>query len=167
MHGVNNDDRVGMSVTVSAVFMRAVVGFILVSNGTIFPAHAEGSCTPVRFVAAKESFCLEVADTYASRETGLQSRDRLPNRGGMIFIFPEHEPRIFWMKDTFIELDILFLDGAGVVQSFVARVPPGPIKLYAPARYVIELPGGESEAMGLWPGDKVLLPEILTRSVFK
>lgn len=128
------------------------------SNWAILSAHAEGSCAPVHFVAAKESFCLEVADTKASRETGLQGRGRLPKQGGMLFIFPEDESRVFWMKETLIELDIIFLDEAGVVQSFVTRVPPGPIKLYAPAKYVIELAGGEGEAMGLWPGDKVLLP---------
>lgn len=85
----------------------------------------------------------------------------------MIFIFPENEPRVFWMKETLIELDILFLDDAGEVQSLVTRVQPGPVKLYASAKYVIELPGGEGEAMGLWPGDKVQFPESVTRPVFK
>jgi len=155
-----------MGVKTSAVFVRGWVGVFLASALAIFPAHAEEPCVPVHFAAAKESFCLEVADTFASRETGLQNRTGLPSRGGMIFVFPGNEPRIFWMKDTFIELDIFFLDGAGVVQSFVTRVPPGPIKLYAPARYVIELPGGAGEALGLWPGDKVLLPKRLMRPVF-
>ncbi|MDP2785170.1 MAG: DUF192 domain-containing protein [Sulfurimicrobium sp.] len=156
-----------MAVKVSAVFMWVVVGVFLMSGLAIFPVHAKDSCVPVHFVAAKESFCLEVADTFASREAGLQNRDSIPSRGGMIFVFPENAPRVFWMKDTLLELDILFLDGAGVVRGLVTRVPPGPIKLYAPARYVIELPGGTGEALGLWPGDKVLLPKRLTRSIFK
>lgn len=138
----------------------------MASNLAALPVYAEDSCVPVHFSAAKESFCLEVADTFASRETGLQNRGSLPGRGGMIFVFPKNEPRVFWMKDTLIELDIFFLDGTGVVQSFVTRVPPGPIKLYAPARFVIELPGGAGEALGLWPGDKVLLPKRLMRPVF-
>lgn len=143
-------------------FIQMAGGVVLAANLVVFPVCAEEPCVPVRFVAAKESFCLEVADTFASRETGLQNRTSLPSRGGMIFVFPENEPRVFWMKDTLIELDIFFLDGAGVVRSFVTRVPPGPIKLYAPARYVIELPGGMGEALGLWPGDKVLLPKKIT-----
>ena len=156
-----------MSVNVRAVFLflQIVAGVILASNwGTVY---AETPCASVHFVAANVSFCLEVADTYASRETGLQSRNSLSSRGGMIFIFPENEPRVFWMKETLIELDILFLDDAGEVQSLVTRVQPGPVKLYASAKYVIELPGGEGEAMGLWPGDKVQFPESVTRPVFK
>lgn len=150
-----------------AVFLKIVAGIILASNWGILTAHAETPCASVHFVAAKESFCLEVADTYASRESGLQNRDSLAKRGGMIFIFPGNEPRVFWMKETLIELDILFLDDVGVVQSLVTRVQPGPVKLYASAKYVIELPGGEGEVMGLWPGDKVQLPERVTRPVFK
>lgn len=147
---------------VGAKFIQMVVWFVCVSGLAIFPAHAKDLCVPVRFASAKEPFCLEVADTFASRETGLQNRSSLPNRGGMIFVFPGNEPRIFWMKNTLIELDIIFLDSAGVVQSFVTRVPPGTIRLYAPARYVIELQGGTSEELGLWPGDKVLLPKKIT-----
>lgn len=135
---------------------------VFASTLVILPVCAEEPCVPVTFSATNEIFCLEVADTFASREIGLQNRNSLSRRGGMIFVFPENAPRIFWMKDTHIELDILFLDGTGVVRSLVTRVPPGPIKLYAPARYVIELPGGTSEALGLWPDDKVMLPKEIT-----
>lgn len=148
-----------MAVKVATKFMQRAGWFFWAANLVVLPVRAEEPCVPVRFAAAKESFCLEVADTFARREIGLQNRDHLPSRGGMIFVFPKNAPRVFWMKDTLIELDIIFLDSAGVVLSFVTRVPPGPIKLYARARYVIELPGGTGEALGLWPGDKVLLPK--------
>ncbi|OIP12583.1 MAG: hypothetical protein AUK53_07415 [Betaproteobacteria bacterium CG2_30_59_46] len=131
------------------------------------PVYAENSCVSVRFAAGQEPFCLEVADTFTRRETGLQNRSSIPNRGGMIFVFPENAQRVFWMKDTLVDLDIFFLDGAGVVRSFVTRVPPGSIKLYATAQYVIELPGGAGETLGLWPGDKVLLPKKITGAILK
>lgn len=158
---------VEVDVKVCAGFVRMVAGVFLVLGWVHASADTEDACVPVRFELAKEPFCLEVADTYASRETGLQNRNNLSKRGGMIFIFPENEPVLFWMKDTLIELDIIFLDSAGVIQSMVTRVPPSPIKIYGSARYVIELSGGEGEAMGIWPGDKVSLPERLTRPVFK
>lgn len=120
------------------------------------PVQAENPCLPVSFFPqSKEVFCLEVADTYASRDTGLQNRRSLPEKGGMIFVFPENVPRVFWMKNTLLELDFLFLNDDGVVLSMVTHVQPGAIKIYGSARYVIELPGGAGEALGLWPGDKV------------
>ena len=121
------------------------------------PVRAEKHCLPVSFFPqTSEVFCLEVADTYASRETGLQNRLSLPKNGGMIFVFPENAPRVFWMQNTMMELDFLFLDDDGIVQNLVTHVQPGAIKIYGPARYVIELPGGVGETLGLWPGDKVL-----------
>lgn len=120
------------------------------------PVRAEKPCLPVSFSQTSEAFCLEVADTYASRETGLQNRLSLPKRGGMIFVFPENAPRVFWMQNTMMELDFLFLDDDGIVQNLVTHVQPSAIKIYGSARYVIELPGGAGESLGLWPGDKVL-----------
>jgi len=122
------------------------------------PVYAEKPCLPVSFLPqSNEVFCLEVADTYASRETGLKNRLSLPKSGGMIFVFPENAPRVFWMKNTMMELDFLFLDDDGIVQNLVTHVQPGAIKIYGSARYVIELPGGVGEALGLWPGDKIML----------
>ncbi|MFA7160875.1 MAG: DUF192 domain-containing protein [Kiritimatiellia bacterium] len=130
----------------------AVLAFLL----SAFPVQAEQPCLSVSFTQTNDVFCLEVADTYASRETGLKNRSNLPNQGGIIFVFPENAPRVFWMKDTLLELDFLFLDDNGVVQNMVTHVQPGAIKIYGIAQYVIELPGGVGEDMGLWPGDKVL-----------
>lgn len=110
----------------------------------------------VKFGVDKETYCLEVADTDQAREVGLQERESLPKRGGMVFIFQDDAPRVFWMKKTLMTLDIIFLDDEGVVRSLASRVSPSKIKLYSSARYVIELAGGTVEKLNLWPGDKVL-----------
>ena len=104
------------------------------------------------------TYCLEVADTEQARQTGLQGRRSLSELGGMLFVFPENAPRVMWMKDTLMTLDMLFIDDEGIVLSMASRVPPSSIKLYSNARYVIELAAGTVEMLDLWPGDKVSLP---------
>lgn len=122
------------------------------------PVLAIADCVNVKLGSAEEIFCLELADTEQARKTGLQGRRSLPKFGGMLFVFPDDAPRVMWMKDTRMTLDIIFLDNDGVVRSLASRVSPSKIKLFSSARYVIELAGGTVEGLNLWPGDKVLLP---------
>lgn len=123
------------------------------------PLLVEAKCVNVELGASKEIYCLEVADTDQTRMTGLQGRRSLPRFGGMLFVFSDDAPRVFWMKNTLMKLDIIFLDDEGAVKSMASRVSPGNVKLYASARYVIELAGGMAEKLDLWPGDKVLIPQ--------
>jgi len=120
------------------------------------PISAKAGCMDVKLGVARETYCLEVADTNQTREAGLQGRKSLPKLGGMLFIFPDDAQRVFWMKKTLMTLDIVFLDNDGIVRSLASRVSPGKIKLYSSARYVIELAGGTAEKLDLWPGDRVL-----------
>lgn len=95
-------------------------------------------------------FQLEVARTAEERSRGLMERTSLPENAGMIFVFKDEELRIFWMKDTLISLDILFLDNNGVVIDVQTMRPqPGATsatltRYYsaAPARYAIEINAG-------------------------
>lgn len=119
---------------------------------------AKADCVNVKLGISGEVFCLELADTEQSQKTGLQGRRSLSKFGGMLFVFPEDAPRVMWMKNTRITLDIIFIDNKGTVVSLASRVSPGRIRLCSSARYVIELAGGTVERLDLWPGDKVLLP---------
>lgn len=141
------------SQTLEKVFY-CVIAFLMFS-----PVLAEANCVNVELGVAKKIYCLEVVDTDQARKTGLQGRRSLPRFGGMLFVFPDDAPRIIWMKNTLITLDIIFLDDEGAVRSMASRVSPSKIKLFSSARYVIELAGGSAEKLDLWPGDKVLLPQ--------
>jgi uncharacterized membrane protein (UPF0127 family) len=104
-------------------------------------------------------FSIEIADTVAGREHGLMDRTSMPDDHGMLFVFPDAEPRTFWMKDTLIPLDILFFDSAKRLVTILRNVPPckaDPCPVYpsrAPARYVLELNAGTAARIGARKGD--------------
>ena len=100
---------------------------------------------------------LEVARTEPERELGLMNRTTLQPNDGMAFFFPSTLPRQFWMKNTLIPLDILFVDEAGRVVYIVTGKPLSeePVGPKAPIATVIELDGGRAAKSGITIGDKV------------
>ncbi|MEM6645039.1 MAG: DUF192 domain-containing protein [Bacteroidota bacterium] len=95
---------------------------------------------------------IEIADTPAARERGLMGRRSLPERGGMLFVFDNDQPRSFWMKNTPLPLDLLFTEADGQVINIVERTTPyseAYIESTAPARYVVEVRGGFSQKYGI------------------
>lgn len=106
-------------------------------------------------------FTVEIANTTAEREHGLMDRASMPADHGMLFVFPNAEPRTFWMKDTLIPLDMLFFDNAQRLVKVLQNVPPcraDPCPTYAsmaPARYVLELNAGTAAKLGLRKGDLI------------
>src|SRR5215467_679674 len=113
--------------------------------------HAEDSVR--RF-----SFDVWVADTPARAEQGLMYVRDLPAGRGMVFPFTP--PRVvgFWMKNTYIELDMLFIDSGGHVVKIIERAPPLRLDLLGsdqPVGAVLELRGGEVGLLGLRVGDQV------------
>jgi uncharacterized protein len=100
---------------------------------------------------------VEVADDEASRQRGLMFRDHLDPDRGMLFAFEEEGEHPFWMKNTLIPLDMIFIDGVGRVTGLVSRAEPGSLeaRLGGPSRYVLEVPGGWAEERGVRSGDRV------------
>jgi uncharacterized protein len=103
---------------------------------------------------------VEVAATEASRRRGLMWRERLEPGRGMLFAFPEDDVQSFWMKNTLIPLDLLFIDAQGKVVGIVADAKPhtlSPRTVGKPSRYVLEVPGGWTADKGIVPGGQVEL----------
>lgn len=106
---------------------------------------------------------LEVARTPAQREHGLMDRKSLAPNTGMIFVFERDEPVDFWMKDTFVPLDMIFVSASGTVRRVFANVPVVSPTLAdeqipresAQAKYVIELAAGQSARDGIVTGTKL------------
>ena len=101
---------------------------------------------------------VQVADTDAARQTGLMYRRSMPETEGMLFIFEQVRPVAFWMKNTVLSLDILFIDDAGRVMNIARGTVPfslDPIPAAGPARAVLELNAGASARLGIQVGDRV------------
>lgn len=106
-------------------------------------------------------FVTELATDDASRERGLMMRTGLAADHSMLFVFPDTQPRWFWMKDTLVALDILYFDADRKLVSMQLDVPPckaDPCPSYPsdrPARYVLELPAGTARRIGVRTGDEL------------
>lgn len=101
---------------------------------------------------------LEVADTPATLERGLMYRSSMPEDRGMLFVFPTETVRSFWMKNTLIPLDMLFIAGDGRIVGIQAETMPlstAPVSVGRPSRFVLETNGGWSARHGVRAGDRV------------
>lgn len=105
-------------------------------------------------------YYLEVADETHELTRGLMHRFSMVEDMGMIFIFGSESPRSFWMRNTYLPLDMVFVTSGGVVDSFVENAEPrtdSPRRSAGPALFVIELNAGEVARMGLQAGTSVVL----------
>ena len=115
------------------------------------PVNANGSI----------SFTVQLAISEQERAFGLMHSPQLLPYNGMLFMFPDLQPRSFWMKNTPISLDILFFNDRGYLVNIVSRAEPQSLALqhsvYA-AKYVLEIGGGEAARLNLRLGTQLNLP---------
>ena len=118
-----------------------------------------------------KQFAVEIADDDEERARGLMFRESMADDHGMLFVFDEDAPQSFWMKNTFIPLDILYFDGERRFVSGQYRVPtcryggercPN-YPSEGDARYVLELNAGSGAALDLRAGDPITLPDHLNK----
>lgn len=100
---------------------------------------------------------VKVARTAAERQRGLMYVRELPRDDGMLFVFPTDEVQSFWMKNTYIPLDMIFIDRDLVVVGVVENAEPHTLdsrSVDEPSRYVLEVNGGWARENGVGPGTK-------------
>ena len=101
-------------------------------------------------------FGVDVVDTPESRAQGLMFVTELADDAGMLFDFKEEREVSFWMRNTFIPLDMIFVGADGVVKTIHVNArpqDPTSIPSEVPVQFVLEIPGGRSVEIGLKPGD--------------
>lgn len=106
---------------------------------------------PVRFVT-------ELAADAASQEKGLMFRTKLAANAGMLFDFHTPSLQTFWMKNTVLPLDMIFIRADGTISSIAPNTTPyseTPIPSTEPVRAVLEINGGRSAQLGIEPGQRV------------
>lgn len=115
------------------------------------------------------TFEVEIADTVAARAQGLMYRRSLPAGEGMLFIYESPEPVSFWMRNTLIPLDLVFMDERGVIRHIHRNARPldetpipgaSPLDPAPERLMVLEIAGGEAARLGLARGQAMAHPRL-------
>jgi uncharacterized protein len=125
-------------------------------------APAQSSLPTVTMKLGSKTYTLEVAADPESRARGLMRRDSMPADHGMIFVFPKAEKLGFWMKNTRIPLDIIYIDASAKIDSVKQMKPYDTSSVYAEGdvKYAIELNQGQAAEAGIAAGQAVEIPEV-------
>lgn len=110
------------------------------------------------------TYKIELAETMAQKIKGLSGRESLCKKCGMLFVFELETEIPFWMKDTLIPIDMIWIDRNGKVVDIQTALETNSEKLYrnkTPAIYVLELNANDSQKLGLKTGDIIQLPNTL------
>lgn len=102
----------------------------------------------------------ELARSAGERRLGLMYRKELGQQQGMLFIFPSEREQSFWMKNTYLELDIIYIDEDFKIVSIVHKAVPlseTGLKSDGPAKYVLEVVGGMAKQWGLAKGNTLVV----------
>ena len=138
----------------------AFVVFLAASSGVPAQGGAPDSLEIVTSTG-QHAFQVEIADNDATREHGLMDRRYMAADHGMLFEFDREAPVSFWMKNTYIPLDMIFIAPSGVVTHIAANAEPLSERVIpsgGPCVAVLELNGGTAASIGLNVGDKVRHP---------
>lgn len=126
---------------------------------------AMATCAPdvveLRQGSSAARFKVEIADDEAERARGLMDRRHLPASAGMLFLYDPPQPVAFWMRNTLIPLDMVFLDAEGVVVRVHENARPldeTPIPGGEAVRAVLEINGGLARRLGVTPGAQMRHP---------
>ncbi|HWA17493.1 MAG TPA: DUF192 domain-containing protein [Devosia sp.] len=140
---------VAAAVAIVAIGVAIIVGPRLLAGDSRLVLHtAKGDF----------SFAVEIADTDETRARGLMFRQSLAPDAGMLFDYHREQVANFWMQNTFIPLDMVFVGADGLVKTVHVNARPmdtTTISSEVPVRFVLEIPGGRAVEIGLAPGDRM------------
>ena len=125
----------------------------------LFPAVLPGT-----LLVAGDTLFVDVLTTEEERALGLMFRTELPENRGALFVFPRPQYLSFWMKNTYIPLDLAFLDASGVIVELHALEPLNerPVTSSTPVPFALEVNRGYFARRGVGVGDTIRLPAWLT-----
>ncbi|GGF58742.1 hypothetical protein GCM10011402_08440 [Paracoccus acridae] len=152
---------------------KAAIAALFLSLGWSGPSAADVACAPDRVIFQTSdgpvAFQVELADDEAERAQGLMFRKSLERGSGMLFVYDTPRAVSFWMRNTYIPLDLIFLDQAGVIRHIHPRAVPldetpipgaGPGDPDPDRQMILEIGGGEAERLGLAVGQPMAHPRL-------
>ncbi|MBU2082097.1 DUF192 domain-containing protein [Patescibacteria group bacterium] len=146
---------------ISGALIITLAGIVLFSQ---YQKIADKNSITIFTAAGPIKIQVEFAKTAQELETGLMNRDSLEKNSGMFFVFSDEKARSFWMKDTLIPLDMIFISSNGRVNEIVTQRPcpeNRTCQIYESkslAQYVLEINAGQAEKWNITPGDIVEIP---------
>jgi len=146
------------TVLARAMLTLAVVG--LMAAGGVSGA-AERNTIEIASRTGVHLFSVEFVDNDKDRAQGLMYRKSLPEGQGMLFDFGREQDVAMWMKNTYIPLDMIFIQGDGRILRIAENTTPLSERIIAsggPVRAVLEVIGGTAQKLGIAPGDRVAHP---------
>jgi uncharacterized membrane protein (UPF0127 family) len=147
-----------MKRLVCAALTAAAVAYL-----TVLPA-ARGAELQTLEIASKSGvhvFSVELAVTDEERERGLMFRRSVPEFTGMLFDFKRDQEVTMWMKNTYVSLDMIFIQSDGRIRRIAENTEPESLKIIpsgGPVRAVLEVAAGTARRLGIQPGDRVATP---------
>jgi uncharacterized membrane protein (UPF0127 family) len=142
------------------ILLIAMMSMMFFTAGYAADAKTE-KLTVVSKDGTEHYFNVEIAATPVDREVGLMFRTSMDPDHGMLFEMEANATVEFWMKDTLIPLDMLFVASDGTIKTIHENAIPKdltPLSSNVPVTGVIELNGGRASALGIAVGDKVVFP---------
>ena len=159
--------NIGLAAAAAVAIIAALALYLAMPVATSADSRAMRLPTdPVPLVvstsAGERKFTIEIADDDSERSKGLMFRETMADDHGMLFVFGQTRPVSFWMKNTPMALDLLFIAEEGRISDILpgeplstAAISPG-----EPVRFVLELKRGTAERYGIRRGDLVRHPAI-------
>ena len=142
-------------------FLLGVMLSLFVAAGSAASAADKTSTLEIVAKNGVHSFTVELADTDETRASGLMYRKSLPEGRGMLFDFKQEQPVSFWMHNTYIPLDMIFIRADGRILRIAENTEPLSDRLVpsgGPVQGVLEVIGGTARKLGIAPGDRVAHP---------
>jgi uncharacterized membrane protein (UPF0127 family) len=142
----------------ASTYRAVVLAFVILLAGPALAQSADLQKIEIASKSGAHPFLVELAVNDAERARGLMYRKDLPEGRGMLFDFQREQDVGFWMKNTYIPLDMIFIRADGTIRRIAANTEPlseRSVPAGGPVRYVLEVIGGTARKLGIEPGDKV------------
>jgi uncharacterized membrane protein (UPF0127 family) len=136
--------------------------FVLAAGSPAW-ADCSNGVTELRWAGGQARFTVEIADDVPERARGLMYRKAMPSGSGMLFVYDHPQNVAFWMKNTLIPLDLLFIGADGTVVRIKDKAKPGdetPIPGGQKVQFVLEINGGLAARLGLVEGAVMRHPAV-------
>lgn len=151
-----------LRIAIAALFFFIAGAAVAQERGEPMLLPVDPAALVVETADGAVEFEVEIADTAQNRSRGLMFRAEMPDDRGMLFVFEEQRRVGFWMRNTPMPLDLLFIDSDGRIGAIEQGEPfsDAPISPAVASQFVLELKAGTARTRGIAEGDVVAHPRI-------